>query len=65
MNEQEKQDWVEFKANVTTKLTQPQFKLLCKLHAKHYNHRYYEPCSCRPKEIKMWITDIDRLFNKP
>ena len=55
--------WIEFKASVTTKLTQPQYKLLCKLHAKYYNHTYYEPCSCRPKELKRWIADIDRIYN--
>lgn len=64
MNEQEKQAWIDFKSKVTTKLNQKQFKLLCELHAKFYKHKYYEPCSCRPKEIRMWIADIDRLYNK-
>lgn len=65
MNKQERKDWLDFKENVTSKLNQPQFKLLCKLHAKYYKHKYYEPCSCRPKEITMWIADVDRLYNKP
>jgi hypothetical protein len=64
MNQKDKEAWFDFKATVTSKLNQKQFKLLCDLHAKYYKHRYYEPCSCRPKEIRMWIADIDRLYDK-
>lgn len=64
MNQKDKEAWIDFKATVTSKLNQKQFKLLCDLHAKYYKHRYYEPCSCRPKEIRMWIADIERLYNK-
>ena len=60
----DKKDWQKFKEQVSTKLSQEQYKLLCKLHAKYFNHTYYEPCSCRPKELKRWIKDIDRLYNK-
>lgn len=64
MEQIDKNKWQEFKKEVTTKLTQPQYKLLCTLHAKYYNHKYHEPCSCRPKELKMWIADIDRKYNE-
>jgi hypothetical protein len=64
MERLDKEQWKQFKAEVTTKLTQPQYKLLCTLHAKYFNHTYYEPCSCRPKELKRWIADIDRLYTK-
>lgn len=60
----DKKDWQKFKEQVSTKLSKEQYKLLCKLHAKYFNHTYYEPCSCRPKELKRWIADIDRLHNK-
>ena len=64
MEQQDRIEWEQFKTEVRGKLTQPQYKLLCTLHAKYYNHKYYEPCSCRPKELKRWIADIDRLYNK-
>lgn len=64
MNIEDRDAWVDFKANVTTKLTKSQYKLLCTLHARYYNHKYYEPCGCRPKEIVMWIKDIDNIYNK-
>jgi|TARA_R110000803_G_scaffold129770_1_gene196991 hypothetical protein len=64
MTQEDRDAWVGFKAVVTTKVPQEQYKLLCTLHARYYNHRYHEPCSCRPKEIIMWIKDIDRIYNK-
>jgi len=56
--------WIDFKANVTTKLSKEQYRLLCTLHSRYYNHKYYEPCSCKPKTLVMWIKDIDNIYNK-
>jgi len=64
MRIEDQEAWLDFKSSVTSKLNQEQFRLLCELHSTYYNHRYYEPCSCRPKEIVMWIKDIDNLYNK-
>ncbi len=64
MNQEDRKIWKEFKLKVTTKLTQPQYKQLCELHAKYFNHKYYEPCSCRPIELRQWISDIDKIYNK-
>ena len=63
MTEEDKEAWEGFKANVIKRLTEEQYKLLCVFHARYYNHRYHEPCSCKPSELKMWIADIDRLYN--
>lgn len=64
MELKDKEQWQQFKAEVKSKLTKPQYKLLCSLHAKYFNHNYYEPCSCRPKELVRWIADIDTIYNK-
>ena len=63
MEQIDRQDWQRFKSEVSTKLSQENYKLLCKLHSKYYNHTYYEPCSCRPKTLKQWITQIDKIYN--
>jgi len=63
MTIEDNEAWEGFKANVIKELTDEQYKLLCTLHARYYNHRYHEPCSCKPSELKMWIADIDRLYN--
>lgn len=61
---EDKEIWVDFKANVTNKLTPEYRKILCNLHAKYYNHKYHEPCSCNGKIYRMWIADIDRIYNQ-
>ena len=63
MTEEDKEAWEGFKANVIKELTEEQYKLLCVFHARYYNHRYHEPCSCNKSELKMWIADIDRIYN--
>ena len=61
---EDKEIWEDFKANVTNKLTPEYRKILCTLHAKYYNHKYHEPCSCNGKIYKMWIADMDRIYNQ-
>jgi hypothetical protein len=48
MRIEDREDWVDFKANV----------------ARYLNHKYHEPCSCKPKTLVMWIKDIDNVYNK-
>lgn len=59
---EDKDIWIDFKANVTSKLTPKYRTILCTLHAKYYKHKFYEPCGCSPKIYRMWIADIDRLY---
>ena len=54
--------WEDFKANVHNRLTPEYRKILCKLHAQYYNHKYNEPCTCNGKIYKMWIADMDRVY---
>ena len=61
---EDKEIWEDFKANVSNKLTPEYRKILCNLHAKYYNHKYHEPCSCNGKIYKMWIADMDRIYNQ-
>ena len=63
MEEIDKKDWQQFKADVKSKLSQEQYKLLMRLHAKYYNHKYTELCSCNPKRLVQWIADIDKIYD--
>lgn len=58
-----KQDWEVFKAELTGTLTQPQYRLICKLHSIYYKHKYTEPCSCNGKLFLKWIADIDKVYD--
>ena len=64
MEQVDKLLWKQYKAEATNKVTQQQFKLICRLHAKYMEHKYIEPCSCNQKQIKRWIADIDLKYEK-
>lgn len=62
MTQEDKELWVDFKANVTNRLTPEYRKVLCTLHAKYYNHKYVEPCTCNGRLYRNWIADIDKIY---
>ncbi len=64
MTLEDRKTWEDFKANVTNKLTPEYRKILCNLHAQYYNHKYHTPCTCNGKIYRMWIADIDRVYDK-
>jgi hypothetical protein len=64
MTLEDRKTWEDFKANVTNKLTPEYRKILCNLPAQYYNHNYNEPCTCNGKIYRMWIADIDRVYDK-
>ena len=51
--------WMETRARIHTKITHPDYKILCELHAKYFNHKYKEPCTCNKQNLRKWITDLD------
>lgn len=64
MEKVDRLDWYNFTNNLSNKITQKQFELICKLHAKYYNHRYYKPCTCNPKTIKTWIAQLNDIYEQ-
>jgi hypothetical protein len=56
--------WEKFRETSSNTLSTEEFELICKLHAEYFNHRYYKPCTCNPKEIKRWISQLNELFLK-
>jgi len=56
--------WGKFKEDVKDRLTKEQYKLLCRLHAQLFNHKYYEPCNCAPQKLVGWIKDIDKIYGE-
>ena len=64
MVEVDKKDWLNFKLEFKNKLNKQEFELVCQLHAKYFNHRYYKPCTCNPKKIKSWISQLNELYEQ-
>ena len=56
--------WEKFREDPKNTLEAEEFELICRLHAKYFNHRYYKPCTCNPKEIKRWISELNEFFLK-
>jgi hypothetical protein len=54
--------WQGIKYRTTTKMTNEDFKLMCTLHSKHFNHKYHEPCTCNKSNIRKWIEDLDKAL---
>lgn len=59
---QDKEKWLDVLSRITTTMTRADFKILCELHAKHFNHKYQEFCTCNKKKIRMWIEDLNLFF---
>lgn len=64
MNREDYLMWEKFRENTKNTLEAEEFELICRLHAKYFNHRYYKPCTCNPKEIKRWISELNEFFLK-
>ena len=56
--------WEKFREDPKNTLQPEDFELICKLHAKYFNHIYYKPCTCNPKEIKRWISQLNEYYLK-
>tara|TARA_R100001463_G_scaffold73845_1_gene127725 strand:- start:1337 stop:1567 length:231 start_codon:yes stop_codon:yes gene_type:complete len=39
-------------------------KLICELHARYFNHKYKEPCTCNGSIYRRWVEEINNLITK-
>lgn len=56
----DKKLWLEVKSRISTKMLNKDYKTMCKLHSKYFNHKYSEPCTCNKKILRMWIEQLDK-----
>ena len=62
MVEQDIVRWLEFTNRPKQhELNREQIKLVAELHAKYYNHKYDEPCTCNGSIYRRWIADLNKL----
>lgn len=62
----EKQDfknWSEFREGKKDYLSNTEYSLICHYHAKYYNHKFYKPCTCNPNKIKLWIKQLNIIWD--
>ncbi len=55
--------WNGVKQRISSKMTREDFRTMCRLHAKYFNHKYSELCTCNKKRIRQWIEQLnDKLI---
>ena len=55
--------WNGVKERISSKMTREDFRTMCRLHAKYFNHKYTELCTCNKKRIRQWIEELnDKLI---
>lgn len=59
----DKKTWEAFRSNPKNTLTNGEFETICRLHAKYHKHKFYKPCTCNPKKIKLWIKHLNLIWD--
>ena len=59
MIEEDKIIWNGVKERTTSKMSNKDFKTMCKLHSKYFNHKYSEPCTCNKRMLRRWIEELN------
>ena len=52
-------EWQKIALRSTHKLSNEDFRRMCTLHSKYFNHRYNEPCTCNKTTLRNWMTDLN------
>lgn len=59
---QDYEKWTKFREVGKNTINKSELKLVSKLHAEYYKHKYIIPCSCSPKRINGWIADLNKIW---
>ena len=51
--------WQGVKQRITSVMSNEDFKIMCKLHSKYFNHKYSEPCTCNKRRLRQWIEELN------
>ena len=55
--------WQGVKQRTKSTMLNEDFKIMCKLHSKYFNHKYSEPCTCNKRRLRQWIEQLnDKLI---
>jgi len=51
--------WNGVKQRMTSVMSNEDFKIMCRLHSKYFNHKYSEPCTCNKRRLRQWIEELN------
>lgn len=55
--------WEKFRNKKRNTLTHAEYEKICKLHSDYMNHSFWKPCTCSPKTINQWISDLNDIYD--
>jgi hypothetical protein len=63
MDKNDRDEWMKFRSQNTSLITAKEYEMVCLFHSKYFNHKFQKPCTCSPKIINSWISQINKLYD--
>jgi len=67
MEQEDYIDFTGFKTSMSKGFTDDDLKIVYRLHAKYFEHKYTEPCGCggarKMDTINVWIGDLEKIYD--
>ena len=54
--------WSDFRKGKKQYLQNDEYRIICELHAKYFNHKLKYVCKCSPKSIQKYIDDLNEYY---
>jgi hypothetical protein len=54
--------WKDFRSDNKQYLTNDEYRIICELHAKCFNHKLKYVCKCSPKSIQKYIDELNEYY---
>jgi hypothetical protein len=52
-----------FWSGIGNRITREEYKKVCELHAKYFDHKVKYLCTCKPSAIQKYIDDLNKVFD--
>ena len=64
MTQEEKLWWSNFREKNRPYLENDEYKYICEIHAREFNHKVDYVCKCNPTRIQQFIDDLNAKFEQ-
>jgi len=61
-NKQDYEKWKEFRMDNRSNISREELEMVSQFHSRYFKHKYYLPCTCSPRIINQWITDLNEIY---
>ena len=63
MSKEDYLDWGNFRNSLVDRVAPEELDMISQFHAVYFNHKYIKPCTCNPKEINRWISQLNVIYD--